>query len=585
MGCWFGRKSAPETRPFVPVWLQGESETGNFPRGYEAQLDEVYRRNPVGLRAVRLVAGMVGGLPLFGAEAALKLVGAEGLLERVAAALLLHGNAYVQLIADGHNRPGELNLLRPERVSVATDAAGWPAAYVYRAGGKVVRIAKDDALGRRQVAHLKALNPADDHYDPDRDYQTGQMRASTGSGGARDERIELPVVLTAGGAKQLVEQALARRWRAADQLRVGLPPSRMVLRPGDAIQLPEVARAWLVRSVSIEGMAVSIEAEAAPVAVPVLPADPGRVVSDPDVPIGRTELALFELPTMGDAPDASVRAHVAATNAGRWKSVPVELALGSDPLAALAITRRATLGVAETMLAERAPLVLDELSTVDVRLTNPASVLLNADWDALMAGANLAVLGGELIQFGRAEQLGAGLYRLSSLLRGRRGTEWATALHAVNEVFCVVDQSVAQSFEISASAAGAILTGTAHGISDVAPLPSAARMLSGESLRPLSPCHLKLWREGTSVLAQWVRRSHRGWAWADGVGVAGDPFPELYRLTVAGPSGELVIETSASNASVSEAELPASIGQSVTLAVAMIGPIALSREASESLIL
>lgn len=423
------------------------------------------------------------------------------------------------------------------------------------------------------------------YYDPDRDYQTGQMRASTGSGGARDERIELPAVLTAGGAKQLVEQALARRWRAADQLRVSLPPSRMAVRPGDAIQLPEAAQAWLVRSVSIEGMAVSIEAETAPVAVPMLPADPGRVVSDPDVPIGRTELALFELPTMGDAPDASVRAYVAATNAGRWKSVPVELALGANPLTTAAIARRATLGVAETVLGARAPMVLDELSTVDVRLTNPASVLLNADWDALMAGANLAVLGDELIQFGRAEQLGAGLYRLSSLLRGRRGTEWATALHAVNEVFCVVDQSVIQSFEISASAAGAILTGTAHGISDVAPLPSAARMLSGESLRPLSPCHLKLWREGTNVLAQWVRRSHRGWAWADGVGVAGDPFPELYRLTVTGPSGELVIETSASNASFSEAELPAPMGQSITLAVAMIGPIALSREASESLIL
>jgi len=161
---WFGRKSAPETRPFVPVWLQGEGEAGGFVRGYEAQLDEVYRRNPVGLRAVRLVSGMVGGLPLFGAEPALKLVGAEGLLERIAAALLLHGNAYVQLIVDGHDRPAELNLLRPERVSVATDAAGWPAAYVYRAGGKAVRIAKDDALGRRQVAHLKALNPSDDHY-------------------------------------------------------------------------------------------------------------------------------------------------------------------------------------------------------------------------------------------------------------------------------------------------------------------------------------------------------------------------------------------------------------------------------------
>ena len=68
MAWWFGRKSAPEVRPFVPVWLQGEGEAGGFARGYEAQLDEVFRRNPVGLRAVRLVAGLVGSLPLFADE-------------------------------------------------------------------------------------------------------------------------------------------------------------------------------------------------------------------------------------------------------------------------------------------------------------------------------------------------------------------------------------------------------------------------------------------------------------------------------------------------------------------------------------
>ena len=42
-----------QVRPFVPDWLQGEAEAGGFVRGYQAQLDEVYRQNPVGLRAVR----------------------------------------------------------------------------------------------------------------------------------------------------------------------------------------------------------------------------------------------------------------------------------------------------------------------------------------------------------------------------------------------------------------------------------------------------------------------------------------------------------------------------------------------------
>src|ERR1700741_520282 len=106
----FGRKSAPERQPYVPVWLTGEDDAGGFARGYEAQLIEVYRRNPVGLRAVRLVAGLVGGLPIFGAGKAVELVKADGLLERSAASLLLHGNAYARLITDSHDRPAELHL-------------------------------------------------------------------------------------------------------------------------------------------------------------------------------------------------------------------------------------------------------------------------------------------------------------------------------------------------------------------------------------------------------------------------------------------------------------------------------------------
>ena len=265
--------------------------------------------------------------------------------------------------------------------------------------------------------------------------------------------------------------------------------------------------------------------------------------------------------------------------------MPVELALGADPIPGVAMTRRAVAGLAETMLAARTPMILDQLSTVNVRLANPAHVLFNADWDALMAGANLAMLGDELIQFGRAEQLEAGLFRLSSLLRGRRGTEWAAASHTIGETFCMTDASVIRPIEIPASAAGTILTATAHGISDVAPLPSAERVLGGESLRPPSPCHLKLWRGGPNLHAQWVRRSHRGWAWTDGVGVAGDPFLELYRLTVTGPAGQIVVESNTTGASFSVGQLPTETGQSITVAVAMVGPMALSHEARATLTL
>lgn len=174
MGWWFGRKSAPaDVRPFVPGWsgsaggLASVGQEEGFARSFEAQYDEVFRRNPVGQRAVRLVSGMLGALTvdaLEGDERAVALIRVDGLLESIAANLLLHGNAYVQLIAGADDVPAELFLLRPERVGVIADERGWPVGYTYRAGTQMTRFARQDGLGRTQVAHIKALNPHDDHY-------------------------------------------------------------------------------------------------------------------------------------------------------------------------------------------------------------------------------------------------------------------------------------------------------------------------------------------------------------------------------------------------------------------------------------
>lgn len=86
------------------------------------------------------------------------------LLETVAAQLLLHGNAFVQILCDAEGLPAELFALRPERVTVEADASGWPAAYVYKAGEARTRLAARDGLGRPSLVHLKAMHPLDDHY-------------------------------------------------------------------------------------------------------------------------------------------------------------------------------------------------------------------------------------------------------------------------------------------------------------------------------------------------------------------------------------------------------------------------------------
>jgi HK97 family phage portal protein len=186
MKFWFGRKAGRAgVRPFLFRAWGAAPSVGDWPRSYEAQVRDAYLANPIAQRAVRLVAECVAWAPVYevgdsyhfpqgqqreGAGArkmetvpALSLVD-PSLLETVASQLLLHGNAFVQILTDGAGEPAELFALRPERVKVEADAGGWPAAYLYRAGEAKSRFPAKDGLGRPSVVHLKAMHPLDDHY-------------------------------------------------------------------------------------------------------------------------------------------------------------------------------------------------------------------------------------------------------------------------------------------------------------------------------------------------------------------------------------------------------------------------------------
>ncbi|HMG48133.1 MAG TPA: phage portal protein [Allosphingosinicella sp.] len=163
---WFGRKGAPRARPLLFSGWRHLFAAEPWPRSYEAQVREAYFGNPVAQRAVRLVAESVAWAPIFASEARAEAAALvpPALLETVATQLLLHGNAFVQLLQDAGGMPAELFPLRPERVSVEADAGGWPAAYLYKVGEAKSRIPAKDGLGRPGLAHLKAAHPLDDHY-------------------------------------------------------------------------------------------------------------------------------------------------------------------------------------------------------------------------------------------------------------------------------------------------------------------------------------------------------------------------------------------------------------------------------------
>ena len=108
---------------------------GEWPRHYEAQMREGYLSNAIAQRAVRLIAEGLASAPLTASDVrVLELVRAtsagQALMETVATHLLLHGNAYVEILSGNDGRPAELFALRPERMTIEADMRGWPVAFV-----------------------------------------------------------------------------------------------------------------------------------------------------------------------------------------------------------------------------------------------------------------------------------------------------------------------------------------------------------------------------------------------------------------------------------------------------------------------
>lgn len=159
----------PLSRPYTSPWIFPDGMGSRQPYEYNRAVRCAYLDNPVAHRAVRLVADGIAGAPLNPTVDGLeKLVTAtsagQSLLETLASQMLLHGNAYVQILKDASGWPVELFALRPERVTVVPGKNGWPTGITYRVGEQVLTIPMLDSDASPNIIHIKGYNPVDDHY-------------------------------------------------------------------------------------------------------------------------------------------------------------------------------------------------------------------------------------------------------------------------------------------------------------------------------------------------------------------------------------------------------------------------------------
>ncbi len=359
---------------------------------------------------------------------------------------------------------------------------------------------------------------------------------------ARVTSETFPLAASLEEADRRCRRALMEAWVGRETLTARLPPSRLALDPGDVIALDHDGRRVEYRVTRInDTCSRAIEAIRADAALYDLPPGKGRTpqLATPTV-FGPAEVVLMDLPQLSD----SVPAHrpYAAVFARPWYGTGAVWWSATDSGFQLldTIGAPARMGV---LAADLPAGPVDRFDMGSVLLVDLASGTLASVTDTeLLNGANVLAVESapgawEVLQFGTAELVSAGRYRLTRLLRGQRGTEDNIGNPAPAGARVVILDTAVQPLSIAEADLG-IPWNWRVGPGNAAPSDPIMQALAftpnGRGLKPFAPAQARMRRAANGDLAiRWLRRdralSADSWVLAD---VPQSEASEAYELEI-----------------------------------------------------
>lgn len=344
------------------------------------------------------------------------------------------------------------------------------------------------------------------------------------SGQASTQTLQVPLGMLPAEAKAVADALLFDMIASMHSTTLSLPQRYAYLEPGDVIEaLASDGRVLRLRIVQIKAKGVFLSAECCLDDVGALDSaaitDTGYItVSDP-TRVPDTVWEVMDIPILRDADNAAGFYLAAAPQSinyttDQWKGAVATRSWNDlEYQHLLQMPDASVLGTCTTALpAWAGGAVFDEASTLDVRVwgqlvsTTREEMLLDDRVNALLVGA-------EVVRFRHAQLLQADeatnerSYRLSSFLRGQRGTEWAIAAHALNERCVLLAPAMrrvtSQSNEMQLPMQLKVLT-SGKLLSSVQP---RAFTDTGVGLKPFSVAGLRALLDADGVHLSWWRRT------------------------------------------------------------------------------
>lgn len=285
------------------------------------------------------------------------------------------------------------------------------------------------------------------YLEPDKRYQTGSQRAKRVDSSAPNVRsVDLPIVLSGSEAKEVAERVLWTQWANRRGIRIVLPSSYWTIQENDVVTWtdPDTAKPWRVLVQKVDrGYNGLVEIEGVEEVAALLDftsevdgPDPSTVTDEPYSP-PELELVIMDAAPFTEAETTLTGFYYAMRanfNGALWPGGALFRATDGVTFTQVEdVPEEALIGLCGTAL-EAVPCswLWDRASTLRVVL-GPGKELSSITEDEVVAGANIAYVGGEVIAFATATLIEDGTYDLTNFLRGLSGTEEAIGTHQANE--------------------------------------------------------------------------------------------------------------------------------------------------------
>ncbi len=238
-----------------------------------------------------------------------------------------------------------------------------------------------------------------------------------------------------------------------------------------------------------------------------------------------------KLDSTEDTPQAYFVCYSDTEDVKRWPGANLFLK-AADGLELIAQqTLPATAGYTQGILGPASENLWDRANTIAVILMS--GVLSSITEMEVFNGKNVALIGDEIVQFVKAELIGPKTYRLSQLLRGRKGTESNILKHTDKDRFILLEPGKLKALPMLLSQRNQIQDYKAVTFNlDPDDVGTESFIYRGDDLKPLAPVHLKAKILRDTVTLSWIRESRLGGAWLDHVDAPlGEAF-ERYEVEV-----------------------------------------------------